>query len=417
MNAISEKATKFIPYTLYLLAFVIPLWRVLAPPVIMLLCLLVFLSGSYKRFTPWMKSRPPAMLLALLYLAYVCGMLLTSDTNAGFRDLETKLSLFVLPLAISLLLVHSTVSYRKILLWFSFGCFLSLMFGLIKASWVVWSYWNKAQGGWSATDFLNHTGFFFGVELSAFMHPGYFSVYLVLCISFLLHAVYYKQFSGSHSGFFIFLAVFFSLGVFLLAARIGFVGMAFCWLIFIPAVLIRKGLYKLSVVSLLVLMGLGLAVYFGSAVVKSRIDQMISGLLSPATDKSATESTSVRFLVWKASADLIADNWLTGVGTGDVKQELTRKYEELEMSGAFELKLNAHNQFLHTTLALGILGGLLLVYLLGFALLKFKKGPARYFIFITAFFMLFESFFEIQAGTVFFSFFYTLFATDHGSQG
>jgi O-antigen ligase len=51
-----------------------------------------------------------------------------------------------------------------------------------------------------------------------------------------------------------------------------------------------------------------------------------------------------------------------------VYDALMKTYEEKHFSAAFESKLNVHNQFLQTTIALGIIGGLLLVSILGYML-------------------------------------------------
>ena len=50
-----------------------------------------------------------------------------------------------------------------------------------------------------------------------------------------------------------------------------------------------------------------------------------------------------------------------GVGTGDVKDHLLEKYREKQMFNALGLELNAHNQYLQTTLALGIMGLVILM--------------------------------------------------------
>ena len=113
---------------------------------------------------------------------------------------------------------------------------------------------------------------------------------------------------------------------------------------------------------------------------------------------------------WSAALRLIKENFWTGLGNGDTKEALTEKYNELGYNKAAELRLNAHNQYLETFLALGISGFLVLSVLL-FAPLFFSHGNLdfllRFFIFIFAVNFLFESMFNTQAGMIFFMFFYS----------
>ena len=100
-----------------------------------------------------------------------------------------------------------------------------------------------------------------------------------------------------------------------------------------------------------------------------------------------------------------------GVGTGDVKDVLLQKYQEKGITNAYLLRLNAHNQYLQTTIALGILGLLVVLgclFLPLYEALRQKNILVFLFILIVAFNLLVESMFERQAGIVFYSFFNAL---------
>jgi O-antigen ligase len=96
------------------------------------------------------------------------------------------------------------------------------------------------------------------------------------------------------------------------------------------------------------------------------------------------------------------------VGTGDVKDHLLEKYREKQLYNALGLELNAHNQYLQTMLALGIIG--LLILLLNIVLpalygMEMKHYLYLIFLILVAFNFLFESMLETQAGVVFYAFF------------
>ena len=129
------------------------------------------------------------------------------------------------------------------------------------------------------------------------------------------------------------------------------------------------------------------------------------------TDINAEEiasSSGERLLIWWYSFEITNDNLLFGVGTGDVKDKLLDKYREKQMYNALGLKLNAHNQYLETTLALGVIG---LIVLLLILVLPAMYGMERkhylllIFLILIAFNFLFESMLETQAGVVFYAFF------------
>ncbi|MBL4734406.1 MAG: O-antigen ligase family protein, partial [Flavobacteriales bacterium] len=109
---------------------------------------------------------------------------------------------------------------------------------------------------------------------------------------------------------------------------------------------------------------------------------------------------------------LIGDNWIFGVGTGDVKDELIARYAENGLTGIVEKRLNAHNQFLQSFAALGIFGFLsLLIALLAAAIYAIKRKNLVYFMFVIIIIVnaLTESILEVQAGIVFYTFFNSLF--------
>ena len=126
---------------------------------------------------------------------------------------------------------------------------------------------------------------------------------------------------------------------------------------------------------------------------------------------TSNDSNGSRILVWKAAIDIIKTNYLTGEGTGDAKDKMLETYKEKGMLSEYENKLNSHNQYLNTFIALGVAGFLSLVLCLLIPLYySFKEKNFLFiaFIFLTGLNFLFESMLERQAGVIFFAFFYTL---------
>ena len=118
---------------------------------------------------------------------------------------------------------------------------------------------------------------------------------------------------------------------------------------------------------------------------------------------ASIESNVVRRMIWICGVEVIRENaW--GVGSGDANAVLMKKYEEKGMTGAIAKEFNAHSQFLQTTIALGILGGVFLLSLFFvFIINAVKSKNVLLFVFLifTLLNLLVESMFETESGIVF----------------
>jgi hypothetical protein len=124
-------------------------------------------------------------------------------------------------------------------------------------------------------------------------------------------------------------------------------------------------------------------------------------------------SLLMRFEFIKTAFYLLKDNWLTGVGTGDLRNAFIQAYVETKSVLSEEWQHRAHNQYLSTWLALGIVGMLLF---LGMFLAPFyskNKSPdyAWLFLIIALVSFLSEDTLETQAGVTFVLFFMSFFFT------
>ncbi|MDX1445542.1 O-antigen ligase family protein [Lishizhenia sp.] len=122
--------------------------------------------------------------------------------------------------------------------------------------------------------------------------------------------------------------------------------------------------------------------------------------------KDNSNSSGVRMVLYTLSWELIQEHFF-GVGTGDVKDVLYKKYEAYGFHNYIEKKYNPHSQFFQTFIALGFLGALLLIYVLIHPILwvkAYKQKEIFYLAIIIFISCAFESFLERQVGVIFFSF-------------
>ena len=119
-----------------------------------------------------------------------------------------------------------------------------------------------------------------------------------------------------------------------------------------------------------------------------------------------------RMAIIQSMYHLSIDNLPWGVGTGDIKDKITKYYVSKGSKTITTQYLNAHNQFAQSTIALGIPG---LVFLFGFIVMglitAYRKRNLIFlsFILLISIHMLFESMLEQQAGVIFITLFYALF--------
>ena len=119
-----------------------------------------------------------------------------------------------------------------------------------------------------------------------------------------------------------------------------------------------------------------------------------------------------RLEYWKAALNIIKENVLCGVGTGDVETAFSKEYEKVKSPLSKEWRLRSHNQFLAIGTALGIMGILLFFASLFYPLLKHKTNTDI--LYLTFFIIVFLSFLsedtlESQTGATFYAFFNSLF--------
>jgi len=142
-----------------------------------------------------------------------------------------------------------------------------------------------------------------------------------------------------------------------------------------------------------------------------RFNKGLETIMHPeAIQTDDTESNAARLLIWRSAFDLAAENPF-GVGTGDVNIELSKKYHQNGYSGIESKQLNAHNQFLQTSAAIGVFGMLLLILIMLIPFVQsFISGDFVFsgFLLITFSNALVEGILEAQAGVIFFAFFYSL---------
>jgi O-antigen ligase len=128
-------------------------------------------------------------------------------------------------------------------------------------------------------------------------------------------------------------------------------------------------------------------------------------------NKAGEHSTTQRIEYLKAAKEIVKNNFLTGVGTGNVQIAFDNEYNKSNSQLESKWRLRAHNQFITFLITFGIFGFLWIVFAMFYPFIKLKGYKS--FLFIVFFFIAVLSFFnedtlETQAGITFFVFFYSI---------
>lgn len=331
----------------------------------------------------------------LFYIFHVISAFLFSEHKPeAFFDLEVKLSFLLLPLIFGFQKNNSKEDIRILLLLYSGS---SMVAGIILLMRAFIMYFMNGKlpiySSFSPDLHVTYLSAYMTVNLavSAFLlKSGLLKMEKLIVIISLVTTLPIIIFAQSKAGILIYLFVF--------------------------IILVFKYLYqinkKISTLSLAIILILAGMILWTNPRFKAMIRSASHYKNYIGGSKKNVESTAERIMTWSASIKLIEENFITGIGNGDARIELKNKYEELGYSEPARLNLNAHNQYLDTTLFIGIFGLLILlsIFMIPILFKNFSKNILlRIFLTIFSLHFLFESMLNTQAGVVYFMFFFAFF--------
>jgi O-antigen ligase len=382
-----EHITRNIDATFNFLVVIFPVTLLLKNSysnVVLIILIAAFIIGSKRTCD---RNRFMLVVLPLAYFGiHLLGLTYSENVESGLAQIERSLTFIVWPLMfcwkgnINGRVVQS--SGRA----FTIGVVVASLYCLVLGFWRLLT---KVHVGNVQASELSYTNLTDPLHI----HPTYFSLFVVLALSFLL---------TFERGIFKRLAVFFLVLIaLLLAVRIAIVA-----LIFIAAFQVRtldiklKRIVQISAFSLLIITVLVLS----SPLAFQRFVADFS-----QSDGEKLTGVNMRVFHWKASLAVLKDHYLIGVGTGDEQHALDQQYCKF---GLNELKdFNSHNQYLFDMIGTGIAGLCILLCLLIVPLRFYRHSSnhiAMLFMVTITVYCMTECLLVVNKGLMFFSFFYSL---------
>ena len=353
--------------------------------------LVVFLLiSSYKEgFRSW-KEFPKLLLLPIgFYLIHIVSSLVSSNTFEARFDLEVKFSFLLLPIIFGFQKQQSKEDFINILRTFVHATTLSTIVLLLIN---IGRYFHSGR-------------FLFYNDYSNMLHPSYLSMYLI----FNLIVIVYLFIQKKEKPIYLIISTLISfLTLFIAESKAGQLS-ALIVIIFLGFKLIPSKFKNIAILSSLILI-----FTFGYIAKDSkRFSFFVKNIEHysqiKAHPEKIKESTALRILAWSASIDVIKSNPVLGVGSGDIKDELSKVYAERSYNKPLEMHMNSHNQYLETFVGQGILGFtvLLLMFLLPLFYIHNDTILVQGFILLILLSILVESMLNTQAGVIFIAFFYS----------
>lgn len=376
-----------------ILAASFPIFPLLVQISVLILLLVYLLPFNWNNRLKELRSSKLALLLILFFLFNVVGLLWSENLAKGLLHIEIKSSLLLMPLLIFARPELTKNLIKNIKLFFVVSTVLVALFLLIRSFLI---------------GFLNNGTWLVYGEFSPYFHPSYISMYFLLAMLFLFDRENVPRFPmAAYSLSLILLGV----SVFFLASKLNIL-LLFLILLFSFIRYIKERFSKVTIyiLSFAFFVGTLSAVMLNQSVF-DRFNKGWETIKHPeAIQTDDTESNAARLMIWRSAIDLAVENPF-GVGTGDVNIELSKKYHQNGYAGIESKQLNAHNQFLQTSAAIGVLGMLLLTLILLIPFVQsFISGDFVFsgFLLIAFSNALVEGILEAQAGVIFFAFFYSL---------
>jgi O-antigen ligase len=341
-----------------------------------------------------------AILTLSIYLLHLIGLIYTQNFKYASLDLEIKLPLFIIPFVMFSERKLTSENQNYIFKFYTIGNLAALFFCIVFA--VIRLYLTKS------------TTVLFYNELSRFMHPSYFSLYIGFNCVFIFNKIAQLNTQDVKYKLQLLLnlaiALLFIIGILMLSSKAGILITGITLLFFALKQLFYKKIILTIFLSMILLVLLAFIFIFKNHIVAlSRFEAALKEITSKSNTSTETNgSSSSRLLIWQSSKSVLVENLAIGVGTGDIKDELIKQYKKVNFLHGVENENNCHNQYLQFFILFGIGGGLVFLVSLiypTYISIKYSNTIYLYFIFLIAANMLVESMLETKAGVEFFALF------------
>lgn len=398
---------RVVVWALWLFVAVLP-FQLIFPPItagIVAVCLAVVLQWQFRENAQRLRKNQLFWVWMGLYALVIAGLFYTASAREAGMDVVLKISMLLLPIAFAALPPIAPNRVRFALMVFVGAVFLATLIALGRAAW----HW-VFEGSIHHFEYNNFT-------FSKFVSMHYFALY----VSFALLLVFVdglRAMAIGKVGLHVFLLCYFVGILVILSVRMQFLALTIAGFAALMVHLRNNGQWLRGLLLFGAALGFMAVSISSFEVSRTRMVDLWDEVASWNSIKNEKQ-TNPRKYIWAAAANVSANNFWWGTGTGAADDALNQHLQECEAlfwdgNGHYQLKdkqYNYHNEFLQHFATHGVFGVLCLVVFFVMPLFKshLMRAPETVaFLTLSAVSFLTESMLERQAGVLFFTFFYGL---------
>lgn len=316
-------------------------------------------------------------LMSIPFTLALIGMIYTDDLGYGLKKLQLLLPFLIF----SIVIFSSRISaqtYKFVLYSFSLGTFFATFIGFSRALYF---------------KFNSLGNYFYYAKFSELIdkHTTYLTLFVVVSFLFIFHELIQSKLKKLHG---IPVLIFFLIILYIASTRISIIAL----ILGIEFIILKeiKSKYKwLTTILPIILIGLYMLPNFQKRFEPSN------------TEKGEIHDIQFRKEHWLSVLETIQNNSiLVGKGTGSSRDFLYNTYKKHELTSAYKMKYNAHNQYLEIVLDYGLIGlvaFLIMLIYLAFYFIKLKDSISFAILFVFLIYFVTESVLQRQDGVVIFS--------------
>lgn len=361
---------------------------------------MTFFTGEFSNFKTLALKNKIGISFILFFLIHLLSLVYSENQVAGWRSIESKFSFLAFPIFLPLIF-NSGINKNSV---FKFLNFLALLYILLSLGNYFYDYFIIKD----IYPFMGSKIGFKFTESAKSLHPTYLSFYYLALILFNGNELFKGGSSKKKTFFTLSIISIFSLFVIFLSSKVAFIGLVIIAILLLVKYAKESGKLKQTI---LIFIGFVLIAVIGiyNSNLRLKFEQTYSELTKTnRTNDMKVQSTGARIWFWKTTTEIIKDHPIIGVGTGDIRDELSKRYKEKEITWIQDKGRDSHQQYLQTFAALGIFGFLSLLAIF-FILFQYSLKNKNFILFgFSLLYFIFgftESMFETQAGIIFFVFF------------
>lgn len=361
----------------------------------------VLIDRDFFSFFSFLKLNKLNILMLVFFGVILLSFSYSNNIPEGLKAVETKFSLLVFPIFLPFIFNPHSRLKKQIISVFIFSGLIYILLSYFTAT---LSYLNTGN-----------TSEFFYEELGAklwmsnnFTHPTYFSFFYNILFAILGLKLIHNAMSLWSKTFYVFSMSLVMIFILMLNSKFGILALVINGVVLLVFYMLNS---KKIIIPLTLMTGFMILVVVSVATITPLKNRFIETYSKLSGQHDGESSTDTRTKVWETTIELIKENPFIGVGAGDLRDELSKKYEEKGYQNLKEHNYDSHQQFLQTYAELGIAGIATLFSLFLVLFIKSVKDKNELLFMFTLllfFFGVVESMLERQAGIVVFAFFATL---------